>query len=132
VAAASAPLPGLPRADIQPPVVRPGEILLGATADVVLGGTRRKFPYFGAIRWSSWTANVATGSGDEWVNQCVPNCAEGSYRRYPATISAYAPRGIYFSRMTIVSPTLGPPEHVRIVEVASEPGDLAFRVSGSP
>jgi hypothetical protein len=35
-----------------------------------------------SIRWSSWTASSATGSGTARINDCQPNCAGGRFHSY--------------------------------------------------
>ena len=37
--------------------------------------------------WSSWTASTATAAGDVWENDCTPNCASGTIKLYPASIT---------------------------------------------
>ncbi len=32
--------------------------------------------------WTSWTPELASGYGSEWVNDCEPNCAEGHFHHY--------------------------------------------------
>ena len=45
-----------------------------------------------AIQWSSWTANEARGRGTALVNDCNPNCAGGTFRRYPVRLRDFRPR----------------------------------------
>jgi hypothetical protein len=44
------------------------------------------------ITWSRWTRSEATGRGTALVNDCDPNCAEGTFRRYPLRLRAFRPR----------------------------------------
>jgi hypothetical protein len=44
------------------------------------------------IEWSTWTATEARGRGTALVNDCAPNCAEGTFRRYPVRLRAFRPR----------------------------------------
>lgn len=44
------------------------------------------------IQWSSWTMREARGRGTALVNDCEPNCAEGTFRRYPVRLRAFRPR----------------------------------------
>lgn len=39
------------------------------------------------VHWTSWTPNGATGVGTEYLNDCLPNCAEGKIIDYPVDIS---------------------------------------------
>ena len=45
-----------------------------------------------SIDWSSWTATEARGRGTALVNDCEPNCAEGTFRRFPIRLRAFRPR----------------------------------------
>jgi hypothetical protein len=40
-----------------------------------------------SARWTSWTPNGATGVGTEYLNACIPNCAEGTIIDYPVDVS---------------------------------------------
>jgi hypothetical protein len=39
------------------------------------------------IAWSSWGGSRAAGSGTLEINNCNPNCAQGTYTGYPATVT---------------------------------------------
>lgn len=64
------------------------------------------------LRWSSWTATRATGSGDIEQNDCVPDCAGGQFKTYPATVTLgqviSTPAGPRFSLLTAVFTGVGP------------------------
>lgn len=38
------------------------------------------------ITWVSWRRGVAHGHGTEALNDCVPDCAQGTFRFYPVRI----------------------------------------------
>lgn len=40
-----------------------------------------------SVRWSGWGTPVATGFGIYELDNCVPDCAQGTYRSSPATIT---------------------------------------------
>jgi hypothetical protein len=78
------------------PVIEPSQIML-ACGD---GNA-----YITAINWSSWTSTSASGTGTYVQNDCSPNCAAGTFLRYPgATFTLYLPvstwTGPQFSRIT--------------------------------
>src|ERR1700753_4072087 len=43
------------------------------------------------IHWSSWGDRTATGSGTVGRDDCTPNCAEGTTRYVPVSITLSAP-----------------------------------------
>lgn len=43
------------------------------------------------LRWDNWGADTATASGVEWLNDCDPFCAEGTFRQTRAVVTASEP-----------------------------------------
>ncbi|MCW2936572.1 MAG: putative molecular chaperone with protein kinase domain [Actinomycetia bacterium] len=43
--------------------------------------------YVDKINWSSWGGSRAAGSGTLELNNCNPNCAQGTFTGYPATVT---------------------------------------------
>ena len=56
------------------------------------------------LTWTEWTASAA-GHGTLWENQCVPNCADGQFAKYPVAVALSAVRssadGPWFSRLKL-------------------------------
>ena len=74
--------------------VEPSAIYLSADGNGDLTG----------ITWSSWTTYSAEGAGVINVNNCQPNCAQGTTVNVPVSIGLSAPTGSnspYFTAMTI-------------------------------
>lgn len=46
----------------------------------------------GRIVWRGWGSGRAVGSGTAKVDTCIPNCAQGSYDYYPASIVLTDPK----------------------------------------
>jgi hypothetical protein len=46
----------------------------------------------GHLRWQTWTANRATGSGDDWMDNCTPDCVNGYRTPYHVTLVLSRPR----------------------------------------
>ena len=69
------------------------------------GGPRSNHRPPKPLNWSSWTATGANGSGFNWVNNCSPNCAAGTFRRFAVRLHAYRPRKagghLIFTRMRV-------------------------------
>jgi hypothetical protein len=56
------------------------------------------------LTWSSWTAYSAKGSGSFNVNNCQPNCAQGTTVDVPVSVALSAPTSgssPYFTAMTL-------------------------------
>ncbi len=88
-------------------LVRPGEIVYTGDGSGFLAGPGRagRHPKPGRLTWSSWTATAALGSGADWLDNCEPFCAAGSFSQHPVNIKLYRPRRLLgfsvFTRMTI-------------------------------
>jgi hypothetical protein len=104
--AAAAPA-GVPEAfNCQHAQVKPGSLTL-ACAD----GNN----YLAHLSWLSWTGSSASGTGTQEVNDCVPYCAAGKFRGYPADVVLWRsepvpghPSQRYFSRVTLLYPGARP------------------------
>jgi hypothetical protein len=42
--------------------------------------------YLTGLSWSSWTAGLASASGVQQVNDCLPYCAAGHFHGYPVDV----------------------------------------------
>ncbi len=80
------------------------------------------------LSWAGWTATTARGHGTLWENQCVPDCAEGKFARYPVAVTLFAVKpsseGPWFSRLTLTWERGRPPNQT--------PGTFALEAPGSP
>lgn len=105
-AASSAALPGLltllgsNQFAVRPPVI-------GFTGDGTgyIGGSEGRGRIngkneFGHIAWLTWTNQTATGTGALWIDNGVPNDAEGTFSSVPVKLRAFAPRHGHFTRLT--------------------------------
>lgn len=65
------------------------------------------------LTWTSWTQTVGRAWGADWHNNCVPDCARGTYSAYRANIRVYRPRQLggylLFTRMTVTYKVPPPP-----------------------
>ena len=64
------------------PQVRPGRFTL-ACADAN--------DYLTGLAWKSWGPRLASATGVQAVNDCVPYCAAGHFRRYPVDVVLWNP-----------------------------------------
>lgn len=53
----------------------------------------------GHLTWSSWGPAIAVGHGSLAVNNCQPNCAQGTITQTPATIRLGSVAGGHFTAM---------------------------------
>jgi hypothetical protein len=88
--------------------VRPEILPLSGDGTVFVGGPGwkargRRILNFGAVRWTSFGGSEATGLGLLWLNNCQPNCAEGSFRHYSAAVTASAVRRGHYTRLKVES-----------------------------
>jgi hypothetical protein len=74
--------------------------------------------YLAHLSWSSWTASSASGTGTQEVNDCVPYCAAGKFRGYPADVIFWRSEPVpqhpgqrYFTRVTLLYPGARPPAY---------------------
>jgi hypothetical protein len=91
--------------------VRPAQIVYTGDGSGVLGGFsgHGPLPRFGRMTWSSWTSIQAMGSGAVWLDDCVPNCAQGKFHPYPVTVHAFDPSAGHFTRLTLRYSLAGKP-----------------------
>jgi len=104
-AGAAEGLPGLlTQTGHGPPfAVRPAQVVYTGDGSGVLGGFTGKGPFsrFGRLSWPSWTDTQAQGSGAVWLDNCTPNCAQGTFHPYASQVRAFAPHGGHFTRLTL-------------------------------
>ncbi len=97
-------LPTAPPCDTQPvggSGIRPTTIFFGcATSN----------DYMGPISWYSWTPTTAIGSGTHNINDCQPDCAGGTYSKFPVEVQLSNPGyldGEFVFRTITTTPTSG-------------------------
>jgi hypothetical protein len=81
--------------------VRPQDIYYtGDGTGLLTGSTLRS-----GIRWSSWTAGTALGTGENQINNCKPSCAGGTFTAYPVRLEMWKPATLHgvlvFTRLTL-------------------------------
>ena len=75
--------------------------------------------------WTGWGTATATGTGSYEIDNCMPNCAQGTYTGYPATVT--------LSRPELYPPSFELDGYTRIlVSAPSAPGAPDFRTSVYP
>ena len=110
-ATAAATLPRLLTEEFGSFRVRPTQMTLSEDGSLIIAGNaawigRNPSPQtpgsqFGHIVWTSWTATQATGSGVEWLDNCKPNCAQGTYFPQTVELAASRPAAGVYSRLIL-------------------------------
>lgn len=64
--------------------------------------------YVRGMRWRVWNTRMAVGQGEAYVNDCVPDCADGTYSRHAVTVYLSRPRELcgsrYFTALRMAGP----------------------------
>lgn len=91
--------------------VKPYSIIDSGDGSGVIAGTpmhsgSRIDRHFGRIHWTSWSyAKGASGRGDQWIDDCDPDCAGGRFSAFAVKLHAYRPALVggqwIFSRITM-------------------------------
>jgi len=111
-AASAAPLPGAVADGGNPKagknvLVRPKQIVYTGDGSGFLAGPGKagRHPKPSNLKWSSWTKSAARGRGDDWLNNCTPDCADGSFSQHAVNITLFRPRKmlglLVFTRMRL-------------------------------
>lgn len=102
---------------------KPARIVYSGDGAAFLGGSGSTGAH---VRWTSWGTRQARGSGDDWHDNCVPNCAQGRYSGYPIAIRLWRPQIVagrfLFTRMTVTYTGARPPYP------AYQHGSLTYRL----
>lgn len=69
--------------------VRPAEIGWAGDGTDLFAGRRHPNarPADSEIYWTAWTRSSATGTAYSWLDNCAPDCADGSFTSYPVRVS---------------------------------------------
>ena len=78
--------------------VRPAKIFLTMDGAFIVGGMHLKS---GHIHWQTWNASTASGIGKMWINNGIPNIAQGTYYGHGATVYAFRVRHGHFTRLRV-------------------------------
>jgi hypothetical protein len=80
------------------------------------------------LKWTSWKGARATATGVHELNDCTPNCAEGTFHKYPAVITFWRPEPLaghpgekYFTRITVCYTGPRPPMYMSNGQLVKNP-----------
>jgi len=117
------------------PAVRPGRLYYTGDGSGFYGGAGKpgKRNYAGALHWNQWAHTQAIASGNDWLDNCLPNCAAGTFKPFRVTLTLTRPGlldGYYvFTRLTVSYTAKLPPDQktaTQHVTVRYEPGVGGF------
>jgi hypothetical protein len=74
------------------PTVKPGEIVYSGDGSQFFAGKRTGPRKIGKLHWTVWKGTEALGTGYQWINDCNPSCANGTFSSYPVTLKATKPK----------------------------------------
>jgi hypothetical protein len=105
--------------------VRPAVIDYGM-GSAFFAGRHRSAP----LSWTSWTATSGKGSGWDWLDNCKPNCAAGTFHSYPVNLKVWNPQTVnghlIFTRMTVTFTGNRPPHQSNHVWRVRHHGNVYF------
>jgi hypothetical protein len=85
------------------PTVKPAEIIYTGDGSGFFAGPGNKKA--GKLHWTVWNGTEGLGTGENWVDNCSPNCAAGKFSKYPVTLRVSQPKKeskyLVFSRLTV-------------------------------
>jgi hypothetical protein len=73
------------------PVAKPPEIVYSGDGSEFFAGAKGSHKA-GALHWTTWNGTEGLGSGNQWINNCSPSCANGKFTLYPVTLKVYRPK----------------------------------------
>lgn len=82
--------------------IRPAHIVYTGDGSGVLGGfdgTNAAHP--GHLTWTSWTQQRAQATGAVWIDDCSPDCANGTFTAHAVRVVAFRPLNGRFTRVTL-------------------------------
>jgi hypothetical protein len=84
-------------------VVRPPEVAYTGDSTGFLGGFdgNGRYRHDGHLKWSRWTATEALGTGAVWLDNCLPDCAQGKPSPYAVAVRAFDRQGNHYGRLTL-------------------------------
>ncbi len=86
--------------------IRPDVLPLSGDGTAFVGGPGwkahgRRILSFGRIEWTSFGGAQASGQGLMWLNDCTPDCADGSFQHYPAKIQASSVQKHHYTKLSV-------------------------------
>ncbi len=74
--------------------LRPAAIIYTGDGSGEIAGSGPTIRHAGGLRWQTDTSQSATATGKNWLDNCRPDCAGGTFTGYPVSLRAYRPRTV--------------------------------------
>jgi hypothetical protein len=71
------------------PVVKPSQMIYTGDGSRFFAGAGKRPA---KLHWTAWNSTTGLGTGDQWINNCIPSCAAGKFSKYPVRLKAYRPK----------------------------------------
>jgi hypothetical protein len=98
-------------------VVRPSIIdYTGDASAIVGGGDGSGINHPGHLKWTTYNKRQGIATGTIWIDNCVPNCAQGRFTGSRVKVNAYSPSGGHFRRVKLTYNYQGD-HHVDLLEL---------------
>lgn len=83
-------------------VVKPATIDYTGDASALVGGldgTSIRHP--GHLKWTTYNKRQGIANGLLWIDNCMPNCAQGRFTSTRVHVNVYSPRSGHFGRLKL-------------------------------
>lgn len=99
---AAARLPAVLTQHNPPFQVRPATIDFTGDGSAVVGGLNGTSPrHLGRLKWTTYNRHRGAATGLIWINNCMPDCADGRFSSVRVSVRVSSPHSGHFRRLTL-------------------------------
>jgi hypothetical protein len=99
---AAARLPAVLTEHNPPFQVRPATIDYTGDGSAVVGGLNGTGPrHLGRLKWTTYNKRRGAATGLLWINNCMPDCADGRFSSVRVSVHVFSPHSGHFRRLTL-------------------------------
>jgi hypothetical protein len=82
--------------------VRPATIDYTGDGSAVVGGLNGSGPrHLGRLKWTTYNERQGSATGLLWINNCMPDCADGRFSSVRVSVKVFSPHSGHFRRLTL-------------------------------
>jgi hypothetical protein len=82
--------------------VRPATIDYTGDGSAVVGGLNGSGPrQLGRLKWTTYNERQGSATGLLWINNCMPDCADGRFSSVRVSVKVFSPHSGHFRRLTL-------------------------------